>query len=286
MDRPPRLCSVPTAPPEGSTGPPTMRLAVISTTGSPVELTIPRGETVEGLRTHLSRRLRLRADRIVLVHKHRITAGCSALVLTTDGSWQAADRREPAGAGGHRRQQPHPPACHPGWSGPSNCGGWKKFQGHFGKFNRIPGQRLSVWLSPIYITLEVGTHVMYVELQLSGQDVTELQRKQDPGAENIHPSATDTWVPGRSSSQFSPRRPRTRLNSKDCASLSERAAQTRTCWDGSCSSCSSPGQASASACPRHSWSQQRGSSSAEGPTPAPAVKKVGVLSSFAVTTHR
>lgn len=54
-----------------SPGQPTMRLAVTSTTGSPVELTIPRGETVEGLRTHISRRLRLQTDRIVLVHKHR-----------------------------------------------------------------------------------------------------------------------------------------------------------------------------------------------------------------------
>lgn len=76
MDQPPRLCGVLTgrsAPcgAEVSTGQPTMRLAIISTTGSPVEVTIPRGETVEGLRTHISRRLRLKTDRIVLVHKHR-----------------------------------------------------------------------------------------------------------------------------------------------------------------------------------------------------------------------
>lgn len=76
MDQPPGLCSSLTgrsAPcgAEVSTGQPTMRLAIISTTGIPVELTIPRGETVEGLRTHLSRRLRLQTDKIVLVHKHR-----------------------------------------------------------------------------------------------------------------------------------------------------------------------------------------------------------------------
>lgn len=48
-----------------------MRLSVTSTTGSPVELTVPRGETVEGLKTHISQTLRLHTDRIVLLYRDR-----------------------------------------------------------------------------------------------------------------------------------------------------------------------------------------------------------------------
>lgn len=54
-----------------STSQPSMRLSIISTTGSPVELTVPRGETVEGLRTHVSQKLRLQTDRIVLLYRDR-----------------------------------------------------------------------------------------------------------------------------------------------------------------------------------------------------------------------
>lgn len=52
-------------------GQPTIRLSITSTTGSPVELTVPRGETVAGLRTHISKELRLQTDRIVLLHRHK-----------------------------------------------------------------------------------------------------------------------------------------------------------------------------------------------------------------------
>lgn len=50
---------------------PAMRLSITSTTGSPVELTVPRGETVEGLRTHISRKLRLQTNRIALLYGDR-----------------------------------------------------------------------------------------------------------------------------------------------------------------------------------------------------------------------
>lgn len=89
---------------------------------------------------------------------------------------------------------------------------------------------------------------MYVELQLSAQHVIELQRKQDPRAANIHTSGTATpptfhtftSEPGLSSSQFSPQRPRTRLNSKDCTCLSESATHTQACSDQFSASRSSP----------------------------------------------
>lgn len=133
---------------------------------------------------------------------------------------------------------------------------------------------------------------MYVELQLSAQDVTELQKKQDLRAVNINTSRTDTpptsqtftSVPESSSSQFSPQRPRTHFTSKDCTSLSENATHTLTCTDQFCPSHSSPGRALASVCPHHSCSQQSGcspsSSSAESPMPVSAIEKVCPVSSF------
>lgn len=131
---------------------------------------------------------------------------------------------------------------------------------------------------------------MYVELQLSAQDVTELQRKQDLKAVHINPSRTDapptsqtfTSAPGSPLSQFSPQRPRTHFNSKDCPSLSENATHAQTCSHQFCPSPSSPGRPLASVRPRLSCPQQSGcsprSSSAE--SPASAVEKVCLVSSF------
>lgn len=133
---------------------------------------------------------------------------------------------------------------------------------------------------------------MYVELQLSAQDVTELQRKQDLRAVNINTSRTDTpatsqtftSVPGSSLSQFSPQRPRTHFNSADCTSLSGSGTHTQTCYDQFCPSHAAPGRALASVCPHHSCSQQSGcspsSSSAKSPIPASAIEKVCHVSSF------
>lgn len=133
---------------------------------------------------------------------------------------------------------------------------------------------------------------MYVELQLSAQDVTELQKKQDLRAVNINTCRTDTpptsqtftSVPESSSFLFSPQRPRTHFTSKDCTSLSENATHTLTCTDQFCPSHSSPGRALASVCPHHSCSQQSGcspsSSSAESPMPVSAIEKVCLVSSF------
>lgn len=48
-----------------------MRLSIMSTTGSLLELTVTQGENVEGLRKHISEKLRLQTDKIVLLHKER-----------------------------------------------------------------------------------------------------------------------------------------------------------------------------------------------------------------------
>ncbi|XP_013876840.1 midnolin-A [Austrofundulus limnaeus] len=55
---------------------PCIGLSITTTTGSPVELTVPRGETEDSLRTRISQKLSLQTDRMVLVHKDRLlTAG-------------------------------------------------------------------------------------------------------------------------------------------------------------------------------------------------------------------
>lgn len=54
-----------------STGQSAMRLSITSTTGSPVELMVPRGDTVEGLRTRIAQKLRLQTEKFVLLHNDR-----------------------------------------------------------------------------------------------------------------------------------------------------------------------------------------------------------------------
>lgn len=133
---------------------------------------------------------------------------------------------------------------------------------------------------------------MYMELQLSAQDVTELRRKHNLRAAHVSSSRSSTpptsqtfaSAPGSSSSQFSPPRPRPHVNSKDSNSLSESTAHTVTCDDRFCPSHSSPGRAVPSVCPHHSRSQQSGcsgsSSSAEEPMQAAATRKVSLGSSL------
>eukprot|EP00066_Takifugu_rubripes_P025520 XP_011614786.1 PREDICTED: midnolin isoform X3 [Takifugu rubripes] len=192
---------------EVSTGLPTMRLAIASTTGTPVELTISRGETVEGLRTHISRRLRLQTDRIVLVHKHRqLTAGSLLDLGVTDGSKLTLI-----------------PVIEAGLACPTQRAE-RSFKDILESLTEVQVRDFLSGRSPIYINLEVGTHVMYVELQLSAQDVTDLQWKQDPravdanaGRSNTAPtSQTFTSAQGPSLSQFSPQRPRPQFNLKGC----------------------------------------------------------------------
>eukprot|EP00066_Takifugu_rubripes_P025518 XP_011614784.1 PREDICTED: midnolin isoform X1 [Takifugu rubripes] len=249
---------------EVSTGLPTMRLAIASTTGTPVELTISRGETVEGLRTHISRRLRLQTDRIVLVHKHRqLTAGSLLDLGVTDGSKLTLI-----------------PVIEAGLACPTQRAE-RSFKDILESLTEVQVRDFLSGRSPIYINLEVGTHVMYVELQLSAQDVTDLQWKQDPravdanaGRSNTAPtSQTFTSAQGPSLSQFSPQRPRPQFNLKGCTSVSENTTHTVSCNDPFCPSHPSPGRAVTPVCPHSRCSHQSGSSPAASPVPATASKK-------------
>ncbi|KAM6990425.1 midnolin [Tautogolabrus adspersus] len=144
-----------------STGSPNMRLTITSTTGSPVELTVSRGETVEGLRTHISNKLRMQTDRIVLLHKDsQLTAGKLLDLGVTDGSKLTLVPVVEAGIA---------------------CSTAKAERGIMDVLESLTEAQISDFLSgrsPLNLNLGIGAHVMYVQLQLSAQNVAELQQHQ------------------------------------------------------------------------------------------------------------
>ncbi|TMS10059.1 Midnolin [Larimichthys crocea] len=143
-----------------STGQPTMRLSITSTTGSPVELTVPRGETVEGLRTHISQKLRLQTNRIVLLYRDRqLTAGKLMDLGVADGSKLTLVPVIEAGL---------------------VCSTVKAERSIIDVLESLTEVQISDFLSgrsPLTINLGIGAHVMYVQLQLSAQNVAELQQQ-------------------------------------------------------------------------------------------------------------
>nr|XP_019954601.1 PREDICTED: midnolin-like [Paralichthys olivaceus] len=166
-----------------STGQSTMRLSITSTTGSPVELTVPRGETVEGLRTRISQRLRLQRNRAVLLHKDRqLTAGRLQELGVADGSKLTLVPVIEAGL---------------------VCSTARAERTVMDVLESLTESQISDFLSghsPLTINLGIGAHVMYVQLQLSAQDVKELQ--QDGGmrvpqttGSMSHPGSASTTSP-------------------------------------------------------------------------------------------
>ncbi|XP_054452507.1 midnolin-like [Anoplopoma fimbria] len=207
-----------------STGRPTMRLSVASTTGSPVELTVPRGETVEELRTHISHKLRLQTDRIVLLHRDKqLTAGKLLDLGVTDGSKLTLVPAIEAGL-----------VC-------STARAERTMMDVLEGLTEVQINDFLSGRSPLTINLGIGAHMMYVQLQLSAQNVAELQHHRDfragsssdlqaglpTAARMSHPdysnkttgstSQTSTRAPDSSDStslmQLSAQRPRTSLNS-------------------------------------------------------------------------
>ncbi|KAM7400805.1 hypothetical protein PAMA_005131 [Pampus argenteus] len=148
-----------------SAGQHTMRLSIASTTGSPVELTVPRGETVEGLRTRISQKLGLQTDRIVLLHKDRqLTAGKLLDLGVADGSKLTLVPVIEAGL---------------------VCSTARAERTMMDVLESLTEVQISDFLSgrsPLTINLGIGAHIMYVQLQLSAQDVMELQQDKDSRA--------------------------------------------------------------------------------------------------------
>ncbi|KAM3604422.1 uncharacterized protein V6R79_010920 [Siganus canaliculatus] len=140
----------------------TMRLSITSSTGSPVELTVPQRETVEGLRARLSQKLRLPSDRIVLLHRDRqLTAGKLLKLGVADGSKLTLIPVIEAGL------------VHSATRAEKTM---------TDILESLTEDQISDFLSgrsPLTIKLRVGGQVMYVQLQLSAQNVAELQQLQD-----------------------------------------------------------------------------------------------------------
>ncbi|XP_040910317.1 midnolin-A-like [Toxotes jaculatrix] len=183
-----------------STGQSTMRLSITSTTGSPVELSVPRVETVEGLRTRISQKLRLQTDRIVLLHKDRqLTAGKLLDLGVADGSKLTLVPVIEAGL---------------------LCSSARAERTMMDVLESLTEVQISDFLSgrsPLTINLGIGAHMMYVQLQLSAQDVKELQKDGDvrvcsssepqtslPTAGSVsHPGSASAWSTGSTTSPAS-----------------------------------------------------------------------------------
>ncbi|XP_074543872.1 midnolin-like [Halichoeres trimaculatus] len=143
-----------------STGPLDMHLSITSTTGSPVELSVPRGETVNGLRTLISHKLRMQTDRIVLLHKDRqLTAGRLLDLGVTDGSKLTLVPVVEAGL-----------AC-------STARAERSIMDVLESLTEVQIRDFLSGRSPLTLNLGIGAHVMYVQLQLSAQNVAELQQQ-------------------------------------------------------------------------------------------------------------
>ncbi|XP_008280442.1 midnolin [Stegastes partitus] len=203
----------------GSSGQPSIRLSVTSTTGSPVELIVPRAETVEGLRTRISHKLRLQTHRIALLHKDRhLTAGKLLELGVTDGSKLTLVPVIEAGL-----------MC-------STARAERTMMDVLESLTEVQINDFLSGRSPLTINLGIGAHMMYVQLQLSAQDVKELQQNLDSKARSSsepqtglltpcsvnHPGSASTDTTGSTTSsaaqtpstaQFSPQRQRTSFNS-------------------------------------------------------------------------
>ncbi|XP_026229487.1 midnolin-like [Anabas testudineus] len=145
-----------------STGQSAMRLSITSTTGSPVELMVPRGDTVEGLRTRIAQKLRLQTEKFVLLHNDRKLTGGRLLDFgLTDGSKVTLV-----------------PVVEAGLVCPTN----RLERTVMDVLESLTEVQISDFLSgrsPLTINLGIGARVMYVQLQLSAQDVKELQQDED-----------------------------------------------------------------------------------------------------------
>ncbi|XP_071383403.1 midnolin-like [Centroberyx affinis] len=192
-------------------GQPAMRLSVTSTTGSEAELSVPRAETVEGLKTRLSQKLRLPTDRMVLLHKDRqLDAGKLLDLGVADESKLTLVPTIEAGL---------------------TCQTTRTDRPMMQALESLTEAQISDFLSgrsPLTVTLGIGTHMMYVELQLAAQNAVGQQQHRAGLSETIsmtHPGSASTRSPTNTSPpsqtlapaphspiQLSTQRPRTSFN--------------------------------------------------------------------------
>ncbi|KAM3865956.1 midnolin-like [Diretmus argenteus] len=181
-----------------------MRLSVTSTTGSGLELSVPRGETVEGLKTNLSQKLKLPRSRIVLLHKNRqLNAGKLLDLGVADESKLTLVPTVEAGLA---------------------CQTSRTERTIVQALESLTEVQISDFLSgrsPLTLSLGIGAHMMYVQLQLAEQNVAGQQQHRHPGAWSgskvqaglaeatsmTHPGSTSTSTPSSTNHPASPTSP-------------------------------------------------------------------------------
>ncbi|XP_049603313.1 midnolin [Syngnathus scovelli] len=160
-----------------------MRLIVdSSSTGGPLELVVPSGETVDGLRTRLSRQLNVHKDRIVLLHQNKqLTTGKLLEQGVADVS---------------RLTLQVPVAVEAGLF--SSSARVKRMVEVLEKLTECEISDFLSGRSPLAIKLAVGIHTMHVQLQLSAQDVAKLQLDKASGALSSPPPKVNMGRSARS----------------------------------------------------------------------------------------
>uniref|UniRef100_A0A1A8QEG2 Ubiquitin-like domain-containing protein n=1 Tax=Nothobranchius rachovii TaxID=451742 RepID=A0A1A8QEG2_9TELE len=196
----------------------TMSLSITSTTGSPVELTVPRGETLESLRTRISHKLRLQTDRMVLVHRDRhLTAGRLMEQGVRDGSKLTLV-----------------PTIETGFTCCSNS----RKTTVMDMLESLTDTQINDFLSgrsPLALSVGTGAHTMHVQLQLT-QNVKKLQEDEDSKTSDCCPSSStsQTFCPTllSHSSSLSPhcstQRPKVSLSSAGVSPLSRFSLHSHT----------------------------------------------------------
>ncbi|XP_010886228.1 midnolin [Esox lucius] len=152
-----------------------MRLSISSTTGSGFELSVHQGETVEVLRRRISQKLRVPKERFVLLHKEtQLSSGKLQDVGLVDGSKLTLV-----------------PAIEAGLSSQPS----RTKQTIMQALESLTETQVNDFLSgrlPLTLALRVGDHIMFVQLQLSPQNIAgpqqrPLNSRSTNRAEQVHP---------------------------------------------------------------------------------------------------
>ncbi|XP_061835767.1 midnolin-B-like [Nerophis lumbriciformis] len=146
-----------------------MRLFITSTSiGGPVELLVPKGETLEGLRTRLSRQLQMQTDQIALLHEDKqLTAGSLMEQGVADGSRLTLQV--------------------PGVVETDLFCSRARAARMVEVLESLTECQITDFLSgrsPLTLKLAMGANAMFLQLQLSAQDVAKLQLNEPSEAPN------------------------------------------------------------------------------------------------------
>ncbi|XP_051554630.1 midnolin-like [Myxocyprinus asiaticus] len=156
-----------------------MKLSFSSTTGTRFELSVPREETVEGLKRKLSQKLRVHKDRLLLLHRDtRLSSGKLQDFGVSDGSRLTLV-----------------PSVEAGLMSQS----WRQEQSVLQALESLTDAQVSDFLSgrcPLTLALRVGDHMMFVQLQLAAQQSAAQHRtpsvSRGPTGSRMTPARADS----------------------------------------------------------------------------------------------